>query len=77
VVDKNTPAEVAAAHQALADIFNLAIELGGTITGEHGVGIAKLPYLAARLGETQMEVLRRVKRTFDPNGILNPGKLGS
>ncbi len=77
VVDKNNPDEVAAAHQALADIFNLAIELGGTITGEHGVGIAKLPYLAARLGETQMEVLRRVKRTFDPNGILNPGKLGS
>jgi glycolate oxidase len=77
VVDKNNEEEVAAAHLALADIFNLAIELGGTITGEHGVGAAKLPYLTARLGETQMEVLRRVKRTFDPNGILNPGKLGS
>jgi glycolate oxidase len=77
VVDKNQPSEVAAAHSALADIFNLAIELGGTITGEHGVGAAKLPYLEARLGKTQMEVLRRVKKTFDPNGILNPGKLGS
>jgi glycolate oxidase len=77
VVDKNNEQEVAAAHSALADIFNLAIELGGTITGEHGVGAAKLPYLAARLGDTQMEVLRRVKKTFDPNGILNPGKLGS
>jgi glycolate oxidase len=77
VVDKNDEQEVAAAHSALADIFNLAIELGGTITGEHGVGAAKLPYLAARLGDTQMEVLRRVKKTFDPNGILNPGKLGS
>lgn len=77
VVDKNQPTEVAAAHQALKEIFNLAIELGGTITGEHGVGAAKLPYLEARLGKTQMEVLRRVKKTFDPNGILNPGKLGS
>ncbi len=77
VVDKNQPTEVAAAHQALEEIFNLAIELGGTITGEHGVGAAKLPYLEARLGKTQMEVLRRVKKTFDPNGILNPGKLGS
>jgi glycolate oxidase len=77
VVDKNQPTEVAAAHSALAEIFNLAIELGGTITGEHGVGAAKLPYLEARLGKTQMEVLRRVKKTFDPNGILNPGKLGS
>lgn len=77
VVDKNSSIEVAAAHQALSEIFNLAIELGGTITGEHGVGAAKLPYLEERLGKTQMEVLRRVKKTFDPNGILNPGKLGS
>lgn len=77
VVDKNQPNEVAAAHKALDEIFNLAIELGGTITGEHGVGAAKLPYLEARLGATQMEVLRRVKKTFDPNGVLNPGKLGS
>lgn len=77
VVDKNEPKEVEAAHLALGEIFNLAIELGGTITGEHGVGAAKLPYLEARLGKTQMEVLRRVKKTFDPNGILNPGKLGS
>lgn len=77
VVDKNEPREVTAAHAALDEIFNLAIELGGTITGEHGVGAAKLPYLEARLGKAQMEVLRRVKKTFDPNGILNPGKLGS
>lgn len=68
---------VRAAEQALADVFAAAIELGGTITGEHGVGAAKLPYLPALLGEDQMALLRRIKAAFDPAGILNPGKLGS
>jgi len=48
-----------------------------TITGEHGVGAAKLPYLEQRLGAEQMALLRRIKTAFDPAGILNPGKTGS
>ncbi|HEX5598219.1 MAG TPA: FAD-linked oxidase C-terminal domain-containing protein [Micromonosporaceae bacterium] len=65
------------AERALADIFAAALELGGTITGEHGVGAAKLPYLEDLLGPDQMALLRRIKAAFDPAGILNPGKVGS
>ena len=65
------------AEAALSDVFDAAIELGGTITGEHGVGAAKRPYLQRRLGADQMALLRRLKLAFDPAGILNPGKLGS
>jgi glycolate oxidase len=77
VVDADDPAAVEAGHAAFAEVFQLAIDLGGTISGEHGIGAAKLPYLGARLGETHLGVLRRVKAAFDPAGILNPGKLGS
>jgi glycolate oxidase len=62
---------------AFADIFAAAIELGGTITGEHGVGAAKHPFLAAQLGRVQTALQARIKQAFDPLGILNPGKLGS
>jgi glycolate oxidase len=77
VVDQDDEYAVAAAHRALDEIFTLALDLGGTITGEHGVGLAKLKYLERQLGSEQLSLLRRVKRAFDPDGILNPGKLGS
>jgi glycolate oxidase len=62
---------------AFAEIFAAAIELGGTITGEHGVGAAKLPYLAAQMGAPYTALAARIKHAFDPAGLLNPGKLGS
>ena len=62
---------------AFADVFGAALELGGTITGEHGVGAAKYPFLAAQLGAAQTALQARIKQAFDPAGILNPGKLGS
>jgi len=65
------------AEAAFDEIFHAAMNLGGTITGEHGVGAAKRPWLAARLGDDQMALLRRIKTAFDPAGILNPGKTGS
>jgi glycolate oxidase len=77
VVDQHDAAAIDRAHEAFADIFAAAIEMGGTITGEHGVGAAKLPFLEARLGADQVDLLRRIKAAFDPAGILNPGKLGS
>lgn len=65
------------AERAFDEIFHMALKLDGTITGEHGVGATKRPWLAARLGEAQLALMRRLKTAFDPAGILNPGKLGS
>jgi glycolate oxidase len=77
VLDKENPKEVAAAEAALAEIFALPLEFGGTITGEHGVGSAKLPYLEAKIGPANMQLQRDIKKVFDPAGILNPGRIGS
>ena len=66
-----------AAEQAVARIFAKAIELGGTISGEHGIGLTKKSYLGDQLGAEHLALLRRVKTAFDPSGILNPTKLGS
>lgn len=56
------------------EIFEASIALGGTITGEHGVGIAKKQFLPLEYGETERTLWRNIKKAFDPNGILNPGK---
>jgi glycolate oxidase len=60
--------------RAVAAIFDHALAVGGTLTGEHGVGTLKRPWLAAELGEPALDLHRRVKAVFDPAGILNPGK---
>jgi glycolate oxidase len=61
--------------QAFEEIFEAAIRLGGTITGEHGVGTVKAPYLEWKLGAAGVELMKNIKRAFDPNGIMNPGKI--
>lgn len=58
-------------------LFKKAFELGGDVSGEHGVGYAKLPYLEEHHGDVQMELYRNIKLAFDPNEIMNPGKVGS
>jgi glycolate dehydrogenase FAD-linked subunit len=60
---------------AMKEIFDRALALGGTITGEHGVGLAKKPFLPGAVGELNLEVMKQIKRSFDPKGILNPGKI--
>ena len=77
VINKDDSDEVARAERSLNDIFTLALDLGGTITGEHGVGSAKLPYLRQKLGEVSLNLHRNIKSVFDPDGILNPGRVGS
>jgi glycolate oxidase len=51
------------------------LELGGTISGEHGIGIHKQEYLAWELDQVQIELMKRIKAAFDPRGIMNPGKI--
>jgi len=62
------------AHTAVDEIFRAAIDLGGTLSGEHGIGSAKAPYLSWALGEGGLDLTRRIKAALDPQGILNPGK---
>ncbi|GAA0525403.1 FAD-linked oxidase C-terminal domain-containing protein [Paractinoplanes ferrugineus] len=65
---------VDAAEAAADEIFALALRLGGTVTGEHGVGVLKLPWLRRELGPANHDLQRQLKALFDPHGILNPGK---
>jgi glycolate oxidase len=64
-----------AAEAAVADILRAAVDMGGTITGEHGVGLAKREFLEYEQGAAVLGLERRLKATFDPLGILNPGKM--
>ena len=61
--------------RAVGEIFAAAVELGGTLSGEHGVGVLKQPYLESALGPGSIEMQRRIKRAWDPRNILNPGKI--
>jgi glycolate oxidase len=70
------PDEIARVRKATADLFKLGLELGGTLTGEHGIGLAKAEFMPLEHDEVAMEVMRSIKRLFDPNNILNPGKMG-
>ncbi|TES55886.1 glycolate oxidase subunit GlcD [Halalkalibacterium halodurans] len=67
--------EIERVEKAFAEIFEKAIALGGTITGEHGVGVMKAPYLERKLGEAGMAAMKAIKEALDPNHIMNPGKV--
>ncbi len=62
-------------NDGIGEIFKVAVELGGTLSGEHGIGIAKRPYMSVAMRQTNLDVMRGIKKAFDPNGILNPGKI--
>jgi glycolate oxidase len=59
----------------MAEIFDQAVKLGGTITGEHGVGLAKKSFLPKAIGDSSLESMRQLKRTWDPDNVLNPHKI--
>ena len=73
--DKRDPDEWHRVEAAVADLFAGAVELGGTLSGEHGVGVLKRPYMEMALGPLAIEVMRAIKNALDPKGILNPGKV--
>ena len=73
--DRRDPDELRRVEEAVADIFAAAVELGGTLSGEHGVGTLKLPYLEMAVGPVAMRVMCGIKGALDPLNILNPGKV--
>ena len=65
----------ARATAAYGEVMDAALALGGTVTGEHGVGLLKRAFLRDELGDAQHDLQQRIKAVFDPHGILNPGKV--
>jgi len=77
MVDKNNPLENEKSREAKRRLFDHVITLGGTLSGEHGIGITKAPFLSLELDETSLAIMEKIKTLFDPNNILNPGKIFS
>ena len=75
LTDERNTEEMARVHEALEDIVTKTLALGGTITGEHGVGLAKKAWLRRQVGENSHDLMRDIKRAWDPRNLLNPGKI--
>ena len=75
MIDKEIPGQEEKAHAAIEEVFRAALDLGGTMSGEHGVGLAKQPYIPLELKPEQIAAMQAVKKALDPNNILNPGKM--
>ncbi len=75
MLDKKNKEELKKANAAVEALFDYTLELGGTISGEHGIGITKAPYLAKEIGPVERVLMKKLKMVFDPKGILNPGKI--
>jgi glycolate oxidase len=75
LTDERDAVEMAKVHEALEAIVDRTLALGGTITGEHGVGLAKKAWLRKQVGDTSHDLMRTLKRALDPKNLLNPGKI--
>lgn len=75
ITDKQDKEEMKRVEKAVEEIFTAAIELGGTLSGEHGIGIMKAPFMEMELGEAGLDMMKRMKKAWDPNNIMNPGKI--
>jgi glycolate oxidase len=73
--DMSDPKQAPRVHKAVDEMFAATLELGGTLSGEHGIGITKQHYLSDALGEAGVAALKSIKKALDPKGILNPGKM--
>jgi len=76
MVDGSDPKQIEIGHKAIEEIFKITVELGGTLSGEHGIGLSKAPFMRLAFSDAEMELFRSIKKAFDPNNILNPGKMG-
>jgi glycolate oxidase len=75
MIDKNIPGMDEKAHEAIREVFQAVLALNGTMSGEHGVGLSKAPYIELELSPQQIGAMKAVKAALDPNNILNPGKM--
>ncbi len=75
LTDERDKDEMKRVEKAFEEIFDFALKLGGTITGEHGVGLAKRKFLEKQFNESAIEFMRKIKKVLDPNSVLNPGKI--
>ena len=75
MTDKSDGENYSKAQKAVEEVFRITLSLGGTLSGEHGIGLCKAKYIKSEIGVKGVELIRAVKRLFDPNNILNPGKI--
>ncbi|KKK39842.1 FAD-binding protein [Mesobacillus campisalis] len=75
IADKSDKEEMKRVEQAVAEIFEAAVQLGGTLSGEHGIGTMKAPFMEMELGAAGLDMMKKIKQAWDPNNIMNPGKI--
>ncbi len=73
--NREDPDSIRRARLCVSEAFQLSVNLGGTISGEHGIGDVKAPYLDYAIDKSTLEIMKGIKQVFDPLGILNPGKM--
>jgi glycolate oxidase len=76
MVDGSDDEELEMGHRAIREIFRLVVDMGGTLSGEHGIGLSKAEFMDIAFTPAELQLFRDIKKAFDPNGILNPGKMG-
>ena len=76
MVDGSNEEELHKGHQAIEEIFRLVVDMGGTLSGEHGIGLSKAPFMDIAFSKEERQLFLDIKKAFDPNNILNPGKMG-
>ena len=76
VKDKTNKEEVHKGHEAIKEIFQFVVDIGGTLSGEHGIGLSKAPFMDIAFSKAELELFKNIKKAFDPNNILNPFKMG-
>ncbi len=76
MVDGRDQKQLDAGHKAIEEIFQLVVDMGGTLSGEHGIGLSKAPFMNIAFNEMERKLFADIKKAFDPNNILNPGKMG-